>query len=117
MVDVNPNASTVQAQLQAQLQAGKNNARPSDSNQAQRPKDVIEERIQARRDESGTSRQLPVKRSTRNVDLSSPQELDAAKARVSDVAGNNREAPVGRTSARQNELRSQPLGQIIDIRV
>lgn len=122
MVDVNPNASALQAQLQAQLQAGKSGVRarpaPTDSTQVQpKPKDVIEDRIKARQDEDGTNRQLPVKRTTRGADLSSQQELEAAGERVNKVAGNLREAPIGRTSTIQNELRNQPLGQIVDIRV
>lgn len=122
MVDVNPNASALRAQLQAQLQAGKSGVRarpvPSNVDQSQQtPKDVIDDRIKARQDDSGTNRQLPVKRSSRNDDLSSQQELDAAQERVNEVAGNSREAPIGRTSTLQNELRNQPLGQIVDIRV
>ena len=123
MVDVNPNASALQAQLQAQLQGGKSAVRtrpaPADTAQTQQPtpKDVVEDRIKARQDEGGDNRQLPVKRSTRSIDFSSRQELDAAEERVNKVAGNLREAPIGRTSTLQNELRNQPLGQIVDIRV
>ena len=118
MVDVNPNASSLQAQLQAQLQANKAGIRArGGANLTPRPQEMIEERLKARSDDRDASRQLPVKRSDTNNQLSSPQELDQAKARVSQVAGNNREAPNGRTSIRENELRNQPLGQIIDIRV
>jgi len=119
MVDINPNASPLQAQLQAQLQASRAGVRPSgkDLGATPRPQDVIEERIKTRSDERQQDRQLPVKQSNRSNNLSSPQELDKAQARVRQEAANNREAPTGRTSTRQNELRSQPLGQIIDIRV
>jgi len=119
MVDINPNASPLQAQLQAQLQARRAGARPSGNglDLTPRPQDVIEERIKARSDERQQERQLPVKQSNRSNSLSSPRELDKAQARVRQEAANTREAPTGRTSTRQNELRNQPLGQIIDIRV
>jgi len=119
MVDINPNASALRAQIQAQLQAGRAGVRVRQNNAEikQTPSDVIEERIKARGDERGENRQLPVKQSERSSQLSSASELDQAKARVSLVAGGNREAPTGRTSVRENELRNQPLGQIIDIRV
>jgi len=125
MVDINPNVSTLRAQVQAQLQANKTGIRAGQNSAEARPvpsdvprsSDVIEERIKARGDERRESRQLPVKQSDRSNELSSTSELDKAKARVSLVAGSNREAPAGRTSVRENELRSQPLGQIIDIRV
>jgi len=119
MVDINPNASTLQSQLQVQLQASKTGIKPRSSGVEQTPtqKTVIDERINARRDDSGASRRLPVKQTDRSNELSSPQELDSAKERVKAVASNNREAPTGRISARQNSLRNQPLGQIVDIRV
>lgn len=119
MVDVNPNASALQAQLQAQLQASKSGIRVGGNRTdlTPRPSDVIEERIKARGDERNDNRQLPVKQSNRSNDLSTPQELESAEKRINQVAANNREAPTGRTSARQNELRNQPLGQIVDIRV
>ncbi len=119
MVDVNPKASGLQAQIQAQLQASKTGvrARTSEADASPKPKDIIEARIKARGDERRDVRQLPAKVSNRNTDLSSAQDLARAKARVVQVAGNNREAPTGRTSLRENELRNQPLGQIVDIRV
>jgi len=119
MVDVNPNASTIQAQLQAQLQAERSGARARvGGNEAREtPQDVIQDRIRARQDDGGANRQLPVKRTQRGDDLSSQAELDAAQSRVNQVAGNLREAPAGRTSINQNQARNQPLGQIIDIRV
>ena len=119
MVDINTNASTLRAQLQAQQQANQTGNRARTNSVAPRPTpaEVAEARIQARGDERRENRQLPVKQGDRANELSSAQELDQAKARVSRVAGNNREAPAGRTSIRENELRNQPLGQIIDIRV
>jgi len=120
MVNINPNASSLQAQLQAQLQAGKTGVRPKSSGVETAPtpkKTIIDERIAARRDDSGSSRRLPVKQANHTSDLSTSQELSSAKERVRQVASNNREAPTGRTSTRQNDLRNQPLGQIIDIRV
>ena len=119
MVDINPNVSTLRAQLQAQAQANKTGvrARQNTAEAKPAPSDVIDERIKARGDERRENRQLPVKQSDRGNQLSSASELDQAKARVSLVAGGNREAPTGRTSVRENELRNQPLGQIIDIRV
>jgi len=118
MVDVNPNASSLQARLQAQLQSTKT-AGPRDKgvDLTPRPSDIIDERIKARGEEGGNNRRLPVKLSDRSNQLSSAKELAQAKARVNQVAANSREAPVGRTSTRENELRNQPLGQIIDIRV
>jgi hypothetical protein len=116
MVDVNPNASTIQAQLQAQLQAERSGARARvGGNEPQQ--ESIQDRIRARQDDSGANRQLPVKRTQRGDDLSSQAELDAAQSRVNQVAGNLREAPAGRTSINQNQARNQPLGQIVDIRV
>jgi hypothetical protein len=119
MVDINPNVSTIRAQLQAQLQASKTNirARTGGADASPNPADLIEERLKVRGDERRDNRQLPVKLSDRSNQLSSARELDQAKARAAKVAGNNREAPAGRTSIRENELRNQPLGQIIDIRV
>jgi len=119
MVDINPNVSTLRAQLQAQLQATRTGVRAGQNGSETKPtpSDVIDERIKARGDERRDNRQLPVKKGDRSNQLSSASELDQAKARVSLVAGNNREAPTGRTSVRENELRNQPLGQIIDIRV
>jgi len=119
MVDINTNASTLRAQLQAQLQADRSGIRARTGSTETRPRsvDVLDERIKARGDENRNNRQLPVKQGDRSNQLSSAQELDQAKARVVKVAGNNREAPAGRTSVRENELRNQPLGQIIDIRV
>ncbi|WCL54456.1 hypothetical protein [Gimibacter soli] len=50
--------------------------------------------------------------------LSSEDELQAAKQKVQALTGTStREAPLGRVSAKQEEERRQPLGQIIDIRV
>jgi len=119
MVDINPNASSLQTQLQAQLQASKTGVRPrgNDANLAPRSQDIAEERIKARSDERGENRQLPVKQSDRANQLSSAHELDQAKARIKQATANNREAPIGRTSTRQSELKNQPLGQIVDIRV
>lgn len=119
MVDINTNASTLRAQLQAQSQANQTGIRARSNNAAEQPKpaDVVEARIQARGDERRENRQLPVKQSDRGGQLSSASELDRAKARVSRIAGSNRESPTGRISVRENELRNQPLGQIIDIRV
>ena len=119
MVDISPNSSALQAQLQAQLQAKKSAVpvRGNANNLTPKPKDVVDERIQARSDDRRGNRNLPVKQSDRSGQLSSAKELDQAKARVNQVAGGGREAPNGRTSIRENELRNQPLGQIIDIRV
>jgi len=119
MVDLNPNASSLQAQLQAQLQAGKTGVKPRTAvaDIRPQPKDTADARAKVRGDDNSGSRRLPVKQPGRLSELSSPRELDDAKARVTRVAGNNREAPIGRTSARQSELRNQPLGQIVDIRV
>lgn len=119
MVDVNSSASSLQAQIQAQLRGnrdagnlarGSNSARP-------RPEDV-NERIQDRQ-EQGRKGGLPAKIDNRVQNLSSAQDIEVAKARVNAVAGgnSNREAPIGRTSERQNAVRNQPLGQIVDIRV
>lgn len=122
MVDVNPNASTLQAQLQAQLRGSRdaaNLARGSNGLRP-RPQDVTEEQVRDRQGQpSQQDRRLPAKIDSRVEDLSSARDLEAARARVRAVAGgsSNREAPIGRTSTRQNELRNQPLGQIIDIRV
>lgn len=117
MVDVNPNASALQLQLQAQLQAKQSDLRARGNSAEIKPRDVIDERIKAKSDDRGGNRQLPVRQSDRSLQLSSSKELEAAKARVSQVAGSNRESPTGRTSLRENEARNQPLGQIIDIRV
>jgi hypothetical protein len=118
MVDVNPNSS-LQSQLQAQLQAKKLPIRPQEGDVGARlrPNDVVDERIKVRGDERRGNRQLPVKQSGRLSELSSARDLDRAKERVTQAAANNREAPAGRRSVRENELRNQPLGQIIDIRV
>jgi len=119
MVDINPNASTLQAQLQVQLQASKTGLKPRASGveEAPTPKTIIDDRIAARRDDGGASRRLPVKQTDRSSELSTAQELNSAKERVRQVASNNREAPTGRISVQQNALRDQPLGQIVDIRV
>ncbi|NVJ98389.1 MAG: hypothetical protein HWE25_09565 [Alphaproteobacteria bacterium] len=117
MVDINPNASGLQAQLQAQLQGGRN-ARASKNglDLTPRPQDIIEERIKARQSES--DRQAPTQESGRSNDLSSSRELEAAQSRVSELSNNNRrEAPIGRLSTQETARRDVPLGQIIDIRV
>lgn len=120
MVNINNNASALQAQLQAQLQANKSSPRVAaraPEQTAPRPQDVIDDRIKARRDDQGAGRgaQQPQRRTS---DVSSAEELEEASNRVSQFTGEgSREAPVGRTSQRQSELRAQPLGQIIDIRV
>ncbi len=121
MVDINANTSALQAQLQAQnrgnrdasaLARGTNGARPN-------PAVVVDDKVRERQDQqSQQNRQVPVKVDDRVANLSSSKELQVARARVNAATGNtNREAPTGRTSERQNTLRNQPLGQIIDIRV
>lgn len=121
MVDVNPDAPQLQAQLQAQLRGNRERAAIArgGSGTRPRPNDVIEERIRERQDqpERQTS-PAPSREDGRVADLSSSRELEAARARVTAATGGlTREAPVGRTSERENSLRNQPLGQIIDIRV
>jgi len=50
--------------------------------------------------------------------LSSDSEIQAAQDKVQELTGlPKREAPLGRTSEKQEVERRQPLGQIIDIRV
>lgn len=119
MVDINPNASGLQAQLQAQLQNGRG-ARSAQNklDLTPRPTDVIEERIRARQSEG--NRQALTQQSERSgntSNLSSSRELAAAQNRVSEFGSGQREAPVGRLSARDTVARDVPLGQIIDIRV
>lgn len=120
MVDINANAS-LQTQLQAQLRGnrdasalarGAGGVRPNPNAQA-------DEKVRERQDQQGgQERRVPVKVDDRVANLSSSRELQVARARVDAATGNtNREAPTGRTSERQNALRNQPLGQIIDIRV
>ncbi|MBL4789155.1 MAG: hypothetical protein JKY60_08935 [Kordiimonadaceae bacterium] len=119
MVDINSNSSPLQARLQAQLQAEKNvtktQAAPGKVRPA--PRNVIEDQIRARQQEAASTKRAKTSENVRNANLSSLAEIDNAKERILQVAGNTREAPIGRTSLRLNELRDQPLGQIIDIRV
>lgn len=120
MVDINPNATGLQSQLQAQLQNGRGaRAAANKLDLTPRPTDVIEERIRARQSEG--NRQAPAQqseKSNRNANLSSAQELEAAQSRVGDLStSGQREAPVGRLSAQAGSQRDVPLGQIIDIRV
>ncbi|WP_286829108.1 MULTISPECIES: hypothetical protein [Kordiimonas] len=119
MVDINPNASGLQSQLQAQLQNGRGaRAAANKLDLTPRPTDVIEERIKARQSEG--NRQAPAQqseKSNRNADLSSSQELEAAQSRVGELGAGQREAPIGRLSTQANSQRDVPLGQIIDIRV
>lgn len=122
MVDINPDASGLRAQLQAQLQANKagiNVAAKPSAPITPRPQDTIDERQKARGDEQNNGRRIPLPNKGRGNDLSSPKELADAEDRVNQFTGNTglREAPTGRTSVRQNELRTQPLGQVVDIRV
>ncbi|MFC4346436.1 hypothetical protein ACFO5Q_01080 [Kordiimonas lipolytica] len=119
MVDINPNASGLQSQLQAQLQSGRGQrAAVNKLDLTPRPTDVIEERIRARQSEG--NRQAPAQqseKSNRSGNLSSAQELEAAQSRVSDIGTGQREAPIGRLSEQLSSQRDVPLGQIIDIRV
>lgn len=116
MVDINPNASGLQAQLQAQLQGGRGSRAAQNSvDLTPRPGDIIDERIKQRQSES--DRQAPVQKSNRSSDLSDSRELRAAEERVTELSANRREAPVGRLSTQDADRRNQPLGQIIDIRV
>jgi len=122
MVDINPDASGLRAQLQAQLQTNKASttiAAKAPTQITPRPQDVVEERQKARGDDQNNGRRIPLPTKGRGDDLSSPKELADAEDRVNQFTGNTslREAPTGRTSAPQNELRNQPLGQIVDIRV
>ncbi len=114
MVDVNPNASSLQAQLQAQLQGSGNRASKSGLNLTPTPQDIIKDRVDARQSEA--NRQAPPQRSERSSNLSSYQDLADAQDKVSEFDANRREAPVGRLSA-QSDQRDVPLGQVIDIRV
>lgn len=114
MVDVNPNASSLQAQLQAQLQGSSNRAPKSGVNLTPTPQDIISERVDARQSEA--NRQAPLQRSERSNDLSTSEDLTDAQNRVTEFDANRREAPVGRLSA-QSGQRDVPLGQVIDIRV
>ncbi|PCI64216.1 MAG: hypothetical protein COB37_02280 [Kordiimonadales bacterium] len=119
MVDINSDASSLQSRLQAQLQAEKSVAKTQSRAGDTRPgpRDAIDDRIRARRQEVSDTRRSENRENVRNADLSSAAEIDSAKESILRVAGNTREAPIGRTSLRLNELRDQPLGQIIDIRV
>jgi hypothetical protein len=116
MVDVNPSASGLQAQLQAQLQSGRNaRAAKNGLDLTPNPQTIINERIEARQSES--DRQAPAQRSARSNDLSSSRDLEEAQTRVSEFDPNRREAPVGRLSLQSGAQRDVPLGQVIDIRV
>ncbi|MFC3051482.1 hypothetical protein [Kordiimonas pumila] len=120
MVDFNPNAPGLQSQIQAQLEANRSRNRVAAQNAGDvtaRVQPSAEERTKARGDEESANKRLPALRSSRGSSLSTHQEIEAAGERVSELASNLREAPAGRTSTRQNELRNQPLGQIIDILV
>ena len=122
MVDINANASTLQAQLQAQLRGNRDasTAARGGGGVPLRSGDVADQRVREQQDQQGgQERRAPVKVDDRVGGLSSSRELQVARARINDVTGGstNREAPAGRTSERQNQLRNQPLGQIIDIRV
>lgn len=120
MVDFNPKATALQAQLQAQLQNNRstNSASGTVTGARLRPQDGVDERIRNRQLQDEQNRRLPVKTDNRVENLSSANELAVARERIDAVAGRNqREAPSGRTSQRQSSLRNQPLGQIIDIRV
>ncbi|MBL4836299.1 MAG: hypothetical protein JKY34_01870 [Kordiimonadaceae bacterium] len=121
MVDFNPKATALPAQLQAQVQGnrGTQAAGQSSVNARPRPQDIVDDRVNNRLAQETQNRRQLVKRDSRVDNLSSAQELEVARTRIEAVAGNsnNREAPVGRISARQTALRNQPLGQIVDIRV
>ena len=120
MVDFNPKATALPAQLQAQVRGnrGTQAAGQSPVNARPRPQDIVDDRVKNRLAQETQNRQQLVKRDSRVDNLSSAQELEVARTRIDAVAGNsNREAPVGRISARQTALRNQPLGQIVDIRV
>ncbi len=121
MVDINANASQLQAQLQAQTRGNRDATALARGAGGVKPNAaaLADEKIRDRQDQqAGQNRQLPVKIDDRVANLSSSEELKVARARVDAATGNtNREAPAGRTSERQNALRNQPLGQIIDIRV
>lgn len=120
MVDINSANSALQGQLQAQLQANRVNARPNTSNlnQGGAQQEVAREPNARVNDNIPAARRLPVRQSERTGQLSSPQELEAAQRRVAEETGVPlREAPVGRLSVQEEQVRNQPLGQIIDIRV
>jgi len=120
MVDINSNTLGLQAQVQAQLRGGRDAAALArgSSGVRPRPNDVVDERIRNRQNQQEPNRRIPVKTDDRVTDLSSSRDLEVARARIDAATGKtNREAPTGRTSERQNALRNQPLGQIVDIRV
>ncbi|MCJ9428106.1 hypothetical protein [Kordiimonas marina] len=109
MVDINPNASGLQTQLQAQLQAraGKGPAKPVARVQSPFEKGS----------ETGTGRQLIKSANPRTGGLSTDAEIEAATERATSFGAGQREAPIGRISTQAANGRNVPLGQIIDIRV
>lgn len=96
----------LQRQLQGQIQTEQNaQDRTAARSTVRTPYDGAKQ--------DGTGRSLVAREK-----LSSEEEIQAAQQKVQSLAGTTtREAPLGRVSARQEEERRQPLGQIIDIRV
>lgn len=118
-MNVGPDSSTLQAQLQAQQQANTPVVRPA---RAQTP---VQQTQNAGRDSTrsglgdGSSqqaaRQVRGQGVRSDVALSSDEELQSASENVNALL--RREAPVGRLSQRAAAPENTALGQIIDIRV
>ena len=119
MVEINSGNSGLQAQLQAQLQAGTGRkAARSGVDLTPRSTDVIRDQLKGQQGvRSEADRQAPAQKSSRLSELSTSRELQVAGEKVAQLNANNREAPVGRLSVQAGVQRDIPLGQIVDIRV
>ncbi len=121
MVNINSNSSGLQGQLQAQLQASRDAARqnrvaPDNANQ-QKENKALDIQRQISPEQLAAAKRDASKQAGNSNKLSSSAEIEDAQERVSSSLSNQREAPIGRISSQQNDLRAQPLGQIVDIRV